>query len=616
MHTVWLVLGRITYASAKAQGLGKTITGLALVLKSRGCLPAPPPGAHVVQLPPADGRPAAYYTLPASAASAAAPPHARSGRRASLRSSASAGTPGKRCGVEMPRGRAGGEGEAQAARIRAEGESIGAGHISPQPASSAPCGLGGVGEEVGLGSAARVGTALEAPGADLPNGRLGAASAGPPFQKAGAGAPCGGEGGVVVLPAASSKLLAASRSSAAGEPCAGAEAAAAQDARAVLGAAAAAAWEGGGCGAARCAALASAAAEKSLGRLPPGAARASAAVGAMNGTGPPAVLHNATLILDSSFGDALEGVSHAAAAARDPSPGFAGSEGLEGGGSGARRDLSGHPAASLDLDVCSALREDAAASRPGAGPSGQAAALRCLGARSVSFIDASASGSGAGLSRQPAASPDLGTRFTAVHGEAAASVSADGSVGGGDSSPVAGGSSDNGSCEEPARKRKRRGSSGRDASSGRATPALRGKRRRKGGALQALSTFVAEPQTWVACDLCDAWRVLPVGHAVWPAPGTPCMLESHEGQSSLLPEMPNSHCGDWATVSASVESTCLLSMWQTVRCTAGRLMSAITDGWWLQAVLLVLQIRRPYAAHSLDRMPLQALKMAVNKQYH
>lgn len=69
--------------ATRRQGLGKTITGLALVLKSRGRLPAPPPGARVVHLPPHEGRPAAYYTLPMAAAAAQQPGHR--GRRASLR---------------------------------------------------------------------------------------------------------------------------------------------------------------------------------------------------------------------------------------------------------------------------------------------------------------------------------------------------------------------------------------------------------------------------------------------------------------------------------------------------------------------------------------------------
>lgn len=79
-----------------SQGLGKTVTGLALVLKSHGCLPAAPAGASVTRAPPFEGRPAAFYTLsrPAAAAAASSTPlHARPGRRAALRSAHSAGAP-------------------------------------------------------------------------------------------------------------------------------------------------------------------------------------------------------------------------------------------------------------------------------------------------------------------------------------------------------------------------------------------------------------------------------------------------------------------------------------------------------------------------------------------
>lgn len=47
------------------QGLGKTITALALVLRTKGSVPRPPPNTFVTVAPDKDGNRAAFYSLPA-----------------------------------------------------------------------------------------------------------------------------------------------------------------------------------------------------------------------------------------------------------------------------------------------------------------------------------------------------------------------------------------------------------------------------------------------------------------------------------------------------------------------------------------------------------------------
>lgn len=54
-------------ASVHLQGLGKTITALALILRSKGSVPGPPEGAAVTATRDEDGNSAKFYTMPAHA---------------------------------------------------------------------------------------------------------------------------------------------------------------------------------------------------------------------------------------------------------------------------------------------------------------------------------------------------------------------------------------------------------------------------------------------------------------------------------------------------------------------------------------------------------------------